>query len=262
MSVKSYLERLRNDSKPWEMVLWWIMRLIMLAGAIESFVNADKYEDKIRTMMIGNFFLTFGWEFFQLFPKKSLLRHLPAAAQDFTSVYIVLTAFLGAYINFYYTVWWWDTLLHFISGGLCVLAGYVFLKAYEERDGKEIPTAVIVFSAFCASFMFGTLWECWEFSFDQFFGGDTQHWSLALATETKINHLIFQPAKEFMSEDWQARFALMDTMTDIVANTLGAVIGGIVLKIALRKNKRVQSVTLVTQETDTDETETKEKAVV
>ena len=65
-----------------------------------------------------------------------------------------------------------------------------------------------------------------------------------------------------MSEDWQARFALMDTMTDIVANTLGAVIGGIVLKIALRKNKRVQSVTLVTQDKDTDETEIKEKAVV
>ena len=108
--------------------------------------------------------------------------------------------------------------------------------------------------------MFGTLWECWEFSFDQLFGGDTQHWSLALATETKINHLIFQPAKEFMSEDWQARFALMDTMTDIVANTLGAVIGGIVLKIALRKNKRVKSVSFDAVEADTDKI--KEKAVV
>lgn len=260
MSVKSYVQRLRSNSKPWEMVLWWLMRLIMLAGAIESFVNADKYEDKIRTMMIGNFFLTFGWEFFQLFPKKSLLRHLPAAAQDFTSVYIVLTAFLGAYINFYYSVWWWDTLLHFISGGLCVLAGYVFLKAYEERDGKKIPTAVIVFSAFCASFMFGTLWECWEFSFDQLFGGDTQHWSLALATETKINHLIFQPAKEFMSEDWQARFALMDTMTDIVANTLGAVIGGVVLKVALRKKEHARRASSDVEEIQI--VESKEKAVV
>lgn len=258
--MKSYFERLRSGSKTWEIVLWWITRLIMIAGAIESFVNADKYEDKIRTMMIGNLFLTFGWEFFQLFPKKSLLRHLPAAAQDFTSVYIVLTAFLGAYINFYYTVWWWDTLLHFISGGLCVLAGYVFLKAYEERDGKEIPTAVIVFSAFCASFMFGTLWECWEFSFDQLFVGDTQHWSLALATETKINHLIFQPAKEFMSEDWKARFALMDTMTDIVANTLGAVIGGVALKFALRKKERTQRASTNVEELHI--TETKEKAVV
>lgn len=258
--MKSYLERLRSNSKTWEMVLWWVMRLIMLAGTIESFVNADKYEDKIRTMMIGNFFLTFGWEFFQLFPKKSLLRHLPAAAQDFTSVYIVLTAFLGAYINFYYSVWWWDTLLHFISGGLCVLAGYVFLKAYEERDGKEIPIAVIVFSAFCASFMFGTLWECWEFSFDQFFGGDTQHWSLELATQTKINHMIFQPAKEFMSETWQARFALMDTMTDIVANTLGAVIGGVALKFALHKKERAQRASTNVEELHI--AESKEKAVV
>ena len=49
--------------------------------------------------------------------------------------------------------------------------------------------------------------------------------------------MIFQPAKEFMSEEWKSRFALMDTMTDIVANTLGAVIGGITLKIALHKEE-------------------------
>lgn len=238
MKLKEYIERLKTGCKKWEIVLWWLVRLVMIAGMIESFVNADKYEDKIRTMMVGNLVLTFGWEIFQLFPEKHLFRHLPAAAQDFTSVYIVLTAFFGAYINFYYTVWWWDTLLHFVSGGLCVLAGYAFIKAYEERDGKKVPIPVAVLCAFSVSFMFGTLWECWEFSFDQFLGGDTQHWSLALAEESKINHMIFQPAKEFMSEEWKSRFALMDTMTDIVANTLGAVIGGITLKIALHKEEK------------------------
>lgn len=233
--MKSYLNRLKTIPKKWEIVLWWVMRLIMIAGMIESFVNADKYEDKIRTMMVGNLFLTFGWELFQIFPESRLFRHFTPVFQNFTSVYIVLTAFLGAYVNFYYTVWWWDTVLHFLSGGMCVFAGYEFLRAYEKRDNKKIPLSVGVFAAFCSSFMFGTLWECWEFFFDQFFGGDTQHWSLALATETKINHLIFQPAAEFMSEDWIARFALMDTMTDIVANTLGAIIGGVILKIVLQR---------------------------
>ena len=131
MNLKENIERLKTDCKKWEIILWWIVRLVMIAGMIESFVNADKYEDKIRTMMVGNLVLTFGREMFQIFPEKHLFRHLPAAAQDFTNVYIVLTAFFGAYINFYYTVWWWDTLLHFVSGGLCVLSVYAFIKAYE-----------------------------------------------------------------------------------------------------------------------------------
>ena len=63
----------------------------MIAGMIESFVNADKYEDKIRTMMVGNLVLTFGWEIFQLFPEKHLFRHLPAAAQDFTAPRVFAT---------------------------------------------------------------------------------------------------------------------------------------------------------------------------
>ena len=46
-----------------------------------------------------------------------------------------------------------------------------------------------------------------------------------------------------MSEEWKSRFALMDTMTDIVANTLGAVIGGITLKIALHKKEKEERVT-------------------
>ncbi len=241
--MKDYIKRLTTNSKKWELVLWWIIRVIMLAGAVESFVNYDKYEDKIRTMMIGNFFLTFGWEVFQLFPKKHMFRHLPSMAQDFTSIYIILTAFLGAYINFYYDVWWWDTTLHFISGGLLVFAGYVFMKAYEDRDGIELPVAVVIFAAFCTSFMFSTLWECWEFSFDQMgmHGaeyGDTQHWSLEYALNTpRLQHLIFQPWFDKNAPQWQARFALMDTMTDIVANTLGAIIGVVICKIALHKKE-------------------------
>lgn len=246
--MKNYLERITHKSKKWELVLWWIIRIVMIAGTIEAFVHHDKYEDKIRTMLIGNFFLTFGWEIFQIFPEKHMFRHLPSFTQNFTSVYILLTAFFGAYINFYYSVWWWDTLLHFVSGGLLVFCGYVFMKAYEERDNIELPVAVVVFAAFCTSFMFGTLWECWEFSFDQMnmhaaVYGDTQHWSLDFAREMspeKLEHLIFKPWFDPNSPLWERRFALMDTMTDTVANTAGAVIGGILLKLGLLKKEKEQ----------------------
>ncbi len=246
--MKEYFKRITTGSKKWELVLWWIIRIAMIAGAVEAFVHYDKYEDKIRTMMIGNFFLTFGWEIFQIFPERHMFRHLPSYTQNFTSVYIFLTAFMGAYINFYYKVWWWDTTLHFVSGGLLVFCGYVFMKAYEKRDNIELPIAVVIFAAFCTSFMFGTLWECWEFSFDQMNMhaaqyGDTQHWSLEYAHlygPDKLNHLIFQPWFDKNMPQWQARFALMDTMTDTVANSLGAVIGVAILKLSLLKQEKAQ----------------------
>ncbi len=239
--VKDYFKRITTQCKKWEMVLWWIFRFIMLAGLIESFVNADKYEDKIRTMMIVNTICCFGWEIFQMFPQNHLFRYLPSSLQNFTSVYVFLTAFMGAYVNWYYEVWWWDKALHLVAGGLLVLAGYVMLKAYETRDKKTIPVTVIVFAAFCTSFMFGTFWEVFEFSFDQLFGGDTQHWSYALAEEAGNLTLLFQPAKEFHSDEWFSRFALIDTMTDIVMNSTGAVVFGIILKLALRKQEKAQN---------------------
>lgn len=246
--MKEYFERIIHNSKKWEIVLWWIVRIILVAGTIESFVHYDKYEDKIRTMLIGHIFLTFGWELFQLFPERHMFRHLPSYTQDFTNVYIILTAFLGAYINFYYSVWWWDTTLHFVSGALLVFCGYVFMKAYEKRDNIELPVAVVIFAAFCTSFMFGTFWECWEFSFDQMnmkaaVYGDTQHWSLDFAKELspeKIEHMFFKPWFDEASPMWERRFALMDTMTDIVANTAGAVIGFVILKLALLKKEKAQ----------------------
>ncbi len=240
--IKDYFKRITTGCKKWEMVLWWIFRFIMIAGMIESFVNAEKYEDKIRTMMIVNTLLCFGWEIFQMFPKNHMFRHMPSLFQNFTSVYVFLTAFMGAYVNWYYEVWWWDKALHFVAGGLLVFAGYIMLKAYESRDQKTIPVTVVVFASFCASFMFGTLWEVFEFTFDQLMGGDTQHWSYELAKEAGNLTLLFQPAKELHSEDWFARFALIDTMTDIVMNSSGAVICSIILKLALRKEEKAQNI--------------------
>lgn len=252
--MKDYIKRLTANSKKWELVLWWIVRIILVVGTIEEATGfaGDKtvHEPKILTMLIGHIVLSFGWEIMQLLPETHMFRHLPSYTQDFTSVYIILTAFFGAYVNFYYKVWWWDTTLHFVSGILLVFAGYVFMKAYESRDKIELPIAVVIFAAFCTSFMFGTLWECWEFSFDQLGMsgipyGDTQHWSLEMAKQLspeKIEHMFFKPWFDETAIEWERRFALMDTMTDVVANSAGAVIGFVILKLALHKKEKAQKV--------------------
>ena len=146
--VKDYFHRLSTGCKKWELAIWWFFRIVMIAGLIESYVNMGNYEDKIRTSMIVNIVCCFGWEIFQAFPKNHLFRYLPCSFQNVTSVYIFLTAFMGAYVNWYYEVWWWDKSLHFVAGGLLVFVGYAMVKAYETRDKMMIPVTVTVFAAF------------------------------------------------------------------------------------------------------------------
>lgn len=88
---------------------------------------------------------------------------------------------------------------------------------------SDLP--IVLLCALGFSFFISTCWELFEFSFDQIAGGDSQHWSYELAKAANNTRTFFKPRDP-------ARFALMDTMTDIVFNTLGAVPFYIILKIA------------------------------
>lgn len=59
--------------------------------------------------------------------------------------------------------------------------------------------------------------------------GDAQHWSLALAEKAAEEHGIGLP--NVIAARDPMRYALIDTMEDTVCNTVGAVVGWIILKI-------------------------------
>jgi len=83
-----------------------------------------------------------------------------------------------------------------------------------------LPVALLC--SFCFCFFMGIMWELFEFTYDQVAGGDSQHWNIALA---QVGYRTLFPELN------PSRFALMDTMGDIVCNTVGALIGYIILKI-------------------------------
>lgn len=179
--------------------------------------------------ILGNFVAMFAWEIFQMFPKKAFVRHIPSYLQDVAIVMIFAASFGGKYMNFYYDVRWWDSAMHLISGGLCVFLGYEVVVAMQKRDKKVSPLAIAVLCAFGFSFFVSTCWELFEFTADQVMCmkglmGDAQHWSYELAQGTPKEGTLFDPV-------YQERWSLMDTMDDIVLNTIGAIIAWITLKI-------------------------------
>ncbi|MCR5041776.1 MAG: hypothetical protein K6C36_06760 [Clostridia bacterium] len=227
----NFIQRVTKIPKKWELALWWVFRIMMIIGIFLplwkdklpflSFSKEIPFAQNVLQMG-ANTLAMFLWEIFMMFPKKSFLRQIPTYIQDVSVPFIFCTAFCGAYLSFYYSIWWWDSFLHTLGGLLGVICGYEFLCAMQKRDKTYCNLPIMLFAAFGFCFVFGNLWELFEFTYDQIALGDSQHWSIELAQE---GYRTLFPSRD------PGRFALMDTMGDMVCNTVGSVVGYIFLKI-------------------------------
>lgn len=120
---------------------------------------------------------------------------LPVAFFAAVTAFVFGTIFLGEVFDFYEQYWWWDLLMH---GGSAVgfgLVGFIFVFMLFEGDRYAAPAWALCFFAFCFAVTIGVLWEIFEFSMDQFFGFNMQ------------------------------KTGLLDTMSDLIVNIIGAFFG-------------------------------------
>ncbi|PGS51970.1 hypothetical protein COC46_10720 [Bacillus sp. AFS041924] len=114
---------------------------------------------------------------------------------------------LGSMLRFY-NLGWWDTLLHFLSGTLVAFLAIDLMGKLTTRQSRSEMSAgfiflfVLSFGVFC-----GAIWEIWEFNMDQFFGTRTQGGGN------------------------------FDTMTDLIADSIGALIIAFGFARRTRRNK-------------------------
>ncbi|MWB78829.1 hypothetical protein GLS40_12385 [Pseudooceanicola sp. 216_PA32_1] len=105
------------------------------------------------------------------------------------------TLFLGEVLDFYNRFWWWDIAMH---GGSAVgfgLIGFVLVFMMFQGDRYAAPPFAVAFFAFCFALAIGAMWEIFEFTMDQTFGLNMQ------------------------------KSGLVDTMGDLIVDTIGALIG-------------------------------------
>lgn len=246
LSMKSYLKRIFAECPKHRMIIWWIFRALMIFAFIKGFFPAEgEAFDITDPLQVGaNFLCMFVWEVFMLLPEKNALRHVPSVVQTFLIIGIFAASFGGKFMNFYYDLQYWDTILHLIGGGACVFFGYEIATAMQKRDKATAPLSLVLLAAVGFSFLASTGWELFEFTFDQIAcksafaagdilkAGDAQHWSLTIAqaAESPKVDSLFNP---YFPERW----ALMDTMADIILNTIGALIAIIAIKIYPYRHK-------------------------
>ena len=221
--IKSYANGILKNVSKAELIYWWILRILMIYGIIESLIFGDEYLGSNQPLqMLANLCGMFGYEFFQMLPDNNRLKLMSPRFQNITALGFFLGSFGGAYLNLYYALPGYDKVLHALGTAEAVYIGYEYVAVTQLKIKKTCPHQVANLTALGLGFVFSSAWEVFEFIFDQFFGGDAQHWSyenallFAGGDPDKIFHLF--PVEDPM------RFALMDTMGDIVLNFIGAFI--------------------------------------
>lgn len=133
---------------------------------------------------------------------------------------VILTFILGLLFSFYVIIPGYDSFAHFLNGGLLVLVGIMVLSIFVKKDIlDQLSPMFIVLFAFSFAAMIGVLWEITEFLSDIVFGSNMQRFA---DLETGI---------EFVGQE-----ALLDTMKDIILNTLGGLIISFMIYFDLKRD--------------------------
>ena len=126
--------------------------------------------------------------------------YVPPEFEVLAILFVFASLFLGEIRGYYVRFWWWDLLLHSISGLLLGILGFSLVYVLNRREDIQLfmkPAFVALF-AFTFAVAAGALWEIFEFGMDVLFGLNMQ------------------------------KSGLPDTMGDLIVDTAGALVMALV----------------------------------
>lgn len=190
-----------------------IIYILLLAATAVFFVFNNPKKLEVILLCFGTLILTY------VVLLKTKVK-MPSLIYVSSVIFIFMSQYLGNAIGLYFKIKHWDKVLHFTSGLILGILGYaIFLNlVHKEAREKMSPWCSIIFS-----FLFGSacagIWEIYEFTVDHLFGLLCQNNSL------------------------------VDTMSDIIAGTITALIIAIILWIHQNK-KQIKILTEMEEEID------------
>ena len=185
----------RHERQNIHVVLTLLIQALVAVGLILFLIHRD-WENVFLTVLV--LLLT-------LVPAFLLRRYrvyIPPEFQLVSAAFIFFSLFLGSALDLYYHFWWWDIALHAGSGFLLGIVGFLtlFLLNQTDRIPAGIRPSFLCFFGVTFAVFLGVLWEIFEFAVD-----------LAV------------PHANMMS--WETGPG--DTIVDLIVDTLGAVIVGL-----------------------------------
>lgn len=211
-----------------QLIFWLIVRLSLIACATYSFIKGDFV---MGFESIFCFIFTHLWDMFQVFGNGSFIEEVPPISQTALNLIIFLGIPFGSYIGLFDKIWWYDVFMHCMSGMVCAIFGYDFAVIIQRKKGQCAATLAALFSImFALSIAVG--WEFYEFLMDTMHGTNLQ---------------LSKPGAETAGFDLSkyhneyGYLGLFDTMTDMISNTAGGLVGMIFMIIYRNKGKNKKS---------------------
>lgn len=227
--IRFELSELKREIGPIEYAFWWLVRILMFVGSVDCMDSGDT--GHLILQMWANTALLFVLPEFHILPRKwCFFARLSHHNQTVAALMVLLTSYLGNYRDFYDKIEAFDFYVHLFSGIVCVFVGYDLAKALAPSSADKFDINVKTISGFGLSCFAAVFWEIYEFCFDAIMTSNTQGHSVT--PETTLAALINPHADQF---------PLFDTMTDLIAGFLGAVIGGFIFRIILEIGKKNKS---------------------
>ena len=157
---------------------------------------------------------------------------------------------LGAVYNFYYLTSWWDILLHLLAGTVFAVVGGQL--AYVLNRNRETSYLFAALFGVLLSISIAVIWEIFEYSSDVFLHSDMQADTVITSIVTKINRTdgladVYEGITETVVNgqslgiNGYLDIGLIDTMHDMIIETVGALIFPIYVLIDRNKHPLIIS---------------------
>lgn len=197
----------------------------MLICAAYSFIHGDLV---MGFESVFCFIFTHLWDMFQVFGNGSFIEEVPPLSQTMLNVIIFVGIVIGSYFGFFDSISWFDNMMHILSGVVCAVFGYDFAVIIQRKKGQCAATLAAIFSImFALSIAVG--WEFYEFLMDSLHGTNLQ------LSKAGPETAMFDLSK--YNNESQAILDLWMTMTDMMMNAVGGLVG-MVFMIVLRNRKK------------------------
>lgn len=150
--------------------------------------------------------------------KKFILSHAHHILIAIILMFVAAAVLLGEALDMYDKLWWWDDMLHGLSGLIFGLVGLFIMFALNQRTDIRVNAAFVAVFVICFALAMGVLWEIYEFALDVFFQTTMQQWNMGSQAIV-------------MGKEYQG-MGLRDTMSDLILATIGALVAGAVSFVA------------------------------
>lgn len=175
-------------------------------------------------------------------------------------IFMSLGYVFGETFEFYYLFPWWDDLLHTLSGIGITLIGFCLAKQILKNTNLNHINAICIIIGILFSFSIAYIWELLEFSCDAIFGTNMQKFipedSSIFNGGSSFDSLFGtnEEIAEFFRSPEGYKYALMDTMTDLIDCFLGSIIFVLSFLIYERKNDNALENIIVLNSNKNEET--------